>query len=396
MKIFEWFRKKFRRDRKETGEDGDFAPIDRSSVDISVPEEREHYVRSCCEQMIEASEQIERATMEYRLVTDYLTDIEELDKTPYETKAEAIAIAESIVSLEQQTASSSKTVGRIAEEEFQLLDRYADDVPGEIEKMKENEEYKALVRGDLRTLESEKAVTNYRRNEMLAGAKNVKNMAAITVTAVVAAILLLTVLQFSFSIDATSGYVASAALAALALTVEYTSFRRFSTERKKAERYLNRVIVKQNSMKVRYVNVTNLLEYEYSKFKVNNSDELKYFWDLYIEEKKARDFLERAGDELEISKRELVNALKKVRLRDPVVWANQCRALTDPREMVEIRHDLRLRREALRERIEYNTGIRDEAKGEINSLVKRYPRYAREILGIVSAYGEKPAGHAGY
>ncbi|MCR4908236.1 MAG: hypothetical protein K5985_05340 [Lachnospiraceae bacterium] len=389
MKIFDWFRDKFKR-RKLNEEDDDYSPISRSSVDIRIPEEREHYVRSCCEQMIEAGEQIERATMEYRLVTDYLTDIEELDKTPYETKAEAIAIAESIVRLEQQTASSSKTVGRIAEEEYQLLDRYADDVPGEIEKMKENEEYKALVRGDLRTLESEKAVTNYRRNEMLAGVKNMKNMAGITVTALVAAILLLTVLQFSFSIDSTAGYVASGAIAAVALTVEFMSFRRFSAERKKAERYLNRVIVKQNSMKVRYVNVTNLLEYEYSKYRVNNSDELKYFWDLYIEEKKARDFLERAGDELEISKRELVNALRKVRLRDPAVWANQCRALTDAREMVEIRHDLRLRREALRDQIEYNTGIRDEAKNEINILVKRYPEYAREILGIVSAYGEKP------
>ncbi len=390
MKIFDWFRKKFKRGKRQEEEES-YAPISRASVDIRVPEEREHFIRSCCEQMIEADEQIERATMEYRLVTDYLTDIEELDKTPYETKAEAIAIAESIVRLEQQTASSSKTVGRIAEEEYQLLDRYADDVPGEIEKMKENEEFKALVRGDLRTLESEKAVTTYRRNEMAAGAKNMKNMAAITVGAMAAAILLLTMLQFSFSIDATSGYVVSAALAAVALTVEYTSFRRYSTERKKAERYLNRIIVKQNSMKVRYVNVTNLLEYEYSKYRVNNSDELKYFWDLYIEEKKARDFLEKAGDELDYSKRALVNALRKVRLRDPAVWAGQCRALTDPREMVEIRHDLRVRREALRKRIEYNTGNREDAKREINEMVKRYPEYAREILGIVSAYGEKTA-----
>ncbi len=393
MNIFKkWYyaiKRKISDRRYREDEDSDeehFWPLRRDTVDINDVYEREEYIRSCCEQMLEASDEIERSTMEYRLVTEYLMDIEELENTPYQSKRDAIDIAQKIVNLEEDSRDSTKHVGKISESEYRLMDKYSADISSELAKMKENEEYKLKVRTDLRTLDSEKAVTEYKINELSANTANLKNMTAITLTATVIAALILLVLQFALKMNTLSGYLVAAALCAIALTFEYVKFKDSSKELRKARRYLNQVIARQNSVKIRYVNVTNLLEYEYAKYHVSTAAELEYFWEKYLEEKRARDLIGRAEGELSRFRKRLVEELKKLRLRDPNVWARQCRALIDPKEMVEIRHDLRIRRENIRNRIEYNTKNRDDAKYEINDIVHSYPRYAREVLEIVSSY----------
>lgn len=387
-KIFTSIKNKFASSRESDEEyDGEhFLPLRRDKLDIDDMDERENYIRSCCEQMIEASSEIDRATMEYRLVTDYLMDIEEIENAPYQSKRDAIEIAQRIVNLERDSEDSSKHVGKISEEQYRLLDKYAADIEVELNRMKDNEEYKLKVRTDLRTLDSEKAVTEYKINELSANVANARNMAAITVTAAAIAIAILLFLQFGLGLDAISGYVVAAALCAIALTMEYTQFKSYSRELKKSRRYLNQIIAKQNTVKIRYVNVTNLLEYEYSKYRVSTAGELEFFREKYLEEKRAREMLGRAEGELNNQRRKLVDALRELRLHDPSIWVRQCRALIDPKEMVEIRHELRIRRENLRTRIEYNAKNRDDAKNEINDIVKHYPRYAKEVLDIVSTY----------
>ena len=374
------------RDEYDPDEDERFLPLRRDRLDIDDFDEREQYIRSCCEQMLEATGEIDRATMEYRVVTDYLMDIEEIENAPYQSKRDAIDTAQRIVNLERDSEDSTKRVGRISEEQYRLLDKYAADIESELARMKENEDYKLKVRTDLRTLESEKAVTDYKINELSANATNARNMVAVTVTATVIAIGILLVLQFGMGLDTVSGYAVAAALSAIALTLEYLQFKNCTKELKKARRYLNQIISKQNTVKIRYVNVTNLLEYEYAKYHVSTAGELEYFREKYLEEKRAREALGRARGELSNQKRKLVEALGELRLRDPTIWVRQCRALIDPKEMVEIRHELRIRRENLRARIEYNTKNREDAKREINDIVHRYPRYAKEVLDIVSGY----------
>ena len=392
MNIFKkWFasiKNLFARDEDDYDPEGEerFLPLRRDRLDIDDYYEREQYIRSCCEQMIEATSEIERSTMEYRLVTDYLMDIEEIENAPYQSKRDAIDIAQKIVNLERDSEDSTHKVGKIAEEQYRLMDKYAAQIETDLGQMKENEEYKLKVRTDLRTLESEKAVTEYKINELSANITNAKNVVAITVTATVVAIGILLFLQFGMGLDAVSGYVVAAALCAGALTMAFLRFKNYSREIKRARRYLNQVISKQNTVKIRYVNVTNLLEYEYAKYHVSTAGELEYFRDMYYEEKRARQALGRAKGELSNQRRKLVEALGELRLKDPNIWVRQCRALIDPKEMVEIRHELRIRRENIRTKIEYNTKNREDAKNEINDIVRSYPRYAKEVLDIVSGY----------
>ena len=65
---------------------------------------------------------------------------------------------------------------------------------------------------------------------------------------------------------------------------------------------------------------------------------------------------------------------------------NRPDALLDPREMVEIRHDLILQRQALRRQMDYNGALAEDSRREIMDIVKKYPAYAAEILSMAQRY----------
>lgn len=364
----------------------DTAPVRRDSINIRSKDQRSRYIENCCEQMIEADKEIERSKMEYRLVTDYLTDIEVIDALPDDSKRNLARIADKINTLSLQSQAKSKNLGRISEERYRIMSRYENEIPDDIRNMQKNEEFKELVRQDLQKLEGEKAVCDYKINEMRSTMKNMKSMVFITFLFAVLLVLLLSFLQFFLMMHAEPGFLLTAFIASGALIFEYISYTKAKSELARSERYMNAVISELNKVKIRFVNTSNLLEYEYRKYRVNASDELSYQWDTYIEEKQARIALERADSELSLERTALLKELRSLKIKDPTIWLNQCEALVNPGEMVEVRHELFERRSSIRKRIEYNTQTRDISRDEINSIVKDYPEYGEEVLSIVSGF----------
>lgn len=58
--------------------------------------------------------------------------------------------------------------------------------------------------------------------------------------------------------------------------------------------------------------------------------------------------------------------------------------------MVEIRHGLIIRRQSLRRRMDYNKEVvAGGAQKEIKELVRRYPKYTKEIIQTVEKYEKK-------
>lgn len=84
--------------------------------------------------------------------------------------------------------------------------------------------------------------------------------------------------------------------------------------------------------------------------------------------------------------RDLCIILRQYRVKDPMIWIHQAEALLNPKEMIEIRHSLIIQRQRLRKRIDFNNFNMESAKEEMEDLVKNYPKYAKEILAIVSQY----------
>ena len=90
--------------------------------------------------------------------------------------------------------------------------------------------------------------------------------------------------------------------------------------------------------------------------------------------------LGRATDQLTV-------ILAGIGMHDAEIWQNQLEALYNPKEMVEVRHNLNVRRQKLREQIEFNIKKVDEAKKNIAEYAKDNPQYANDILEIVNRYG---------
>ena len=389
MGLFSFWKKRKRKNIPQEATDEEVLPkiMSRDTLDVKNAKQREEYVRNCCEQMLEAGQEVERVKVEYQVVTDYLTDMEEIEALPKEQMAELVESAKKIQSLTAERKEfQGKTKSRMPNAQYNLMDGFYEQFPDCIKKMQKDEEYQNLVNQDLHCLEGEKGALAYRRYELKMVQLNSRGMAVIFTIAAIITFLMLFVLKSSFRMDTDIGYIVSATVTAIAITIVFVRYLNAQREETIVERDLNRVILLQNRVKIKYVNITNLLEYNYSKFKVNSAHELNFLWEKYMEERAQRERYQKTSTDLEFYNQDLIRILRKHRIKDPHIWISQAEAIVDNREMVEIRHHLIGRRQKLRETMEYNMENMKTAETEVNSLIKEHPEYGREILAIVSEY----------
>jgi hypothetical protein len=212
-------------------------------------------------------------------------------------------------------------------------------------------------------------------------------MTIVGTVAVIVCILLLFLLQYGFQMDTKAGYLAVAAVGAIAITAIFVKHNDSVKELGRVENGITRIIRLQNTVKIRYVNNTHLLDYLYMKYRVSSAGELGKSWEQYLMEKSERHSYRQAEQQLDQCQQELLHILRRYQVKDPMVWLHQTAAILDKKEMVEIRHNLIVRRQSLRRRMDYNKEvIAGNAQAEIKDLVEKYPKYAKEILGIVGEY----------
>ena len=360
--------------------------LDRKKIDLGKEEDRERYLRNCCEQITDATKEMENLTYEYGLVTSYLKDIEEIEALPVEQRAELNECAEKIVNLEKVQEGYSKGGRRITDVKFRQMEALEDEVQDGYKKMREAEEYRALVRQDLQRLDGERHAYHYRRAELRETLTNAKGMSQILLIAAAACIVMLVILQFGLEMNVKIGYMLTAALAAVAVTYFYIRYNDAEKELERVNAGINRLILLQNTVKIRYVNNKNLLDYLYLKFKVESASELALLFQKYQEEVVERQKMEETEEEYSFYQKQMRHLLFQFNLKDPNIWLHQAIALIDNREMVEIRHELIERRQNIRKQIDYNTEVAKNAQGEIKDIVDKYPQYSREIANVISEY----------
>ena len=251
------------------------------------------------------------------------------------------------------------------------------------------EEYQQAIRSDLTRLENEKQACLFRKQEATAAMENLRGMALICTVALFACMGMLVFMQFVLEMKTQIGYALTASVAAIALTAMYMKYLDAASEKKRSSNSLNKVILLQNRVKIRYVNNTNLLDYLYLKFGITSASELSIMWEKYQSEKEERAKMKETMKELTFSQQQLVQILRKYRLHDPLIWLRQTEAILNPKEMVEVRHALITRRQKLRKQMEFNTENAEKAQQQVRELVGEYPQYAKEILKLVSDYEEK-------
>ncbi len=384
-KFLEW--KKNREEPDYEIDDWNEIIYDRDDLEINDKTQREEYVKGCLEQIAEASKELENLQFEYNMVTSHLKDMEEIEALPREEKELLQEHARRINKLEQQQSGYRERKNKMSEEKFRQMERMEAEIQEGCTKLTQAEEYQDLIKRDLRKLDGERQAYKYRKNELVHLIDDTRAMAIICTTAVVVCILILFVLQFGFHMDTQLGYLAVAGIGAVAITVIFVKHNDSVKELERVENGIGRLIRLQNTVKIRYVNNTHLLDYLYLKYNVSSAGELGKSWQQYQEEKEERATYRQAEKELDERQKDFLHELRRYQIKDPMIWLHQVEAILDKKEMVEIRHNLIIRRQSLRRRMDYNKEvIAGNAQAEIKDLVEKYPEYAKEILGIVGQY----------
>lgn len=389
--MFEWLKNLFKKfspeDDEEINWDDDISlRLDKRYMNLSDPEQMERYIRNCCEQIKESGDEIQRSSLEFATVTERLQDMEELELLPGEGRSKIKDVAQQLIDLGQERERALARTDRMPEEKYNIIGRNEDDIPEAIEELRKNEEYKALVRQDLQNLEGEKVSCRFRRMELLRTESMAKKMVAIVVFISLLLLLFLAFLQAAYGMKVKIGYLLCAAFAAVGLTILFVIFNDAHHERDRVEKRLNQAIGLQNTVKIRYVNASSIIDYAYTKYNVNSSNELAYLWDKYLIEKRERESMRETDERLADTKERFMELLKENRVKNADIWVHQPQALIDPREMVEIRHELVGRRGSLRKRITYNEENRGNIKADVMDIVKEYPDMAAFIMDIVAEY----------
>lgn len=363
--------------------------MDRKQIRIEDEYQRNRYVTSCLEQIADATKQVQKLNEEYQSVNAYLEDMELIEGLPEQERRVLSEQAKAIVGLSADREKYRDKKLHLSDSNYHKMERMQDEVCDGVKKLEDAEEYQQAIRQDLQRLEGEKQACLYRKHESHVGLENLRGMTIICVCAVFACILVLILLDFVFKLDVRIGYILTAAAAAVTLTVIYMKYQDMDLEMRTAGRSLNKIILLQNKVKIRYVNNTNLLDYLYMKYGVGSKQELTRLWEDYVKEREVREKMDRAEEDLDFHEEALVERLKKHHLFDPMVWLHQPLALMNNKEMVEVRHGLIMRRQKLRKQMEFNNHNAEAAQEEIKGLVGDYPHYANEILKMVSEYEEK-------
>lgn len=384
QRIFNW-----KRDYEEAYEVEEWNEIvyDRDDLQVHNRKQREEYVRGCLEQIAEASREVENLQHEYQVVTSHLKDIEEIEALPENESRLLMECAKRIDTLERQQSGYKERKNRMTDEKFYQMECMEEEVQEAYEKLEKAEEYQNLIKRDLRRLDSERQAYGFRKIELRHLMKDTRSMTIVCATAVIFCLLLLLILQYAFSFDVKIGYLAAGGIGALAITAIFLKYNDAVRELSQVESGISRLIRLQNTVKIRYVNNTHLLDYLYMKYNVKSAQELGRDYKQYLEEKDERHNYKRAEIELDSTQQELLHILRRYQVKDPMIWLYQTQALLDKKEMIEIRHNLIIRRQSLRRRMDYNKEvIAGKAKAEVKDLVENYPKYAKEILGIVAEY----------
>ncbi len=359
---------------------------DRQLFKMSDPLQRERYIRSLVEQVHDASAELDKLSYEYNVVTATLKDMDEIESLPPSEKLELQSSAQKILFYEGETSDYNVRSHAMTEEQFAKMERYENDMEKACKDMQEAEDFRTLIKNDLKKLDGEKHAYLYRKSEVTGEINNCRGMAIILVFTAILCVIMLLVLQFGFKMDTQIGYVIVVVAAAISIGVTYSKYVDASRELKSVYSGLNRIILLQNSVKIRYVNNTKLLDYLYAKYDTVSAKDLKNAWDNYLKEKSERERYKINEKELSLHQAEFLNKLRKYQLSDVYAWLHNPRAVMEHKEMVELRHAHIIQRQKLRQRMDYNKRLATDGEKELKEFIRQYPQYSNEAMDMLNRY----------
>lgn len=360
--------------------------IEQKKVDLKNPVARQTYLSQNCDQIIEATKQMEEFQLEYEAVTSYLSDMQVIDQIPEEPRREISNVAREILTLTRERNQYLNGKMRITKKQYELIETHEDEVPSEVKKIREKEEYLSKLRGDLATLEGEKANLAFEYGEV-AEKQKFLNLVSILVAALTAAVLaMLLWIRGAYYYEEKLPFILTVVLALACTAYIANESRKNRMVAALIQRKQARAIGLQNTVKLKFVNNKLSLDYSYAKYNINSSKQLAQHWEEYVKQKELNNRYKNNTELLNYHSEKLIRLLRGFYIRDAEVWIHQTIALLEPKEMVEIRHRLNVRRQKLRERMEYNMQVKGNSIENVREVLKKNPEAKEEVIETLKKY----------
>lgn len=351
----------------------------------------EHYAIERLEQIIEATREIEEEKAEYRVVTAYLNDIHTIGGLPEKEREAITDVAQNIVNLDKARQEFLHAEKKISDVQYTTIQQEEASVPNIIKRLKANETYQETLDKDMKYLIRERDEWLFYKEELLSDEKKMQNgIRLVTGLGISTAILMLIYqivtensMQLAWTIFL---FVMVASICTLSIKIMNAQ-----RDYKRATRNADRAIQLLNTVKLKYVSVTNAIDYCREKFQVNSAGEFNRIWEAYLDAVKQREKFEINNDDLRYYNSRLVRMLSEYKLYDAKVWIPQALALVDHNEMVEVTHRLNERRQKIRGRIEKSTEVIKSNMEDVEKLMKdlspEVASHVKEIMESVDKLG---------
>lgn len=347
--------------------------------------EQEDDIAFKCDQIVDATYQMEDLRAEYDMVTSYFTDIQTIEELPQSIKQEIMDIAQKIAYLEDETSQFLHSDDRISDENFRMI-QGIDNLTEVFGQLKDLEDMDMKIKRDLKNLEAEKNSQEYLQDSIEERQRKLRmfliGFGTVSVLLVVTLAIIGILADTNLVIPILLILLVVAGMAALSVV----TYRNMSYEFKMSQMRENRAINLMNKVKIKYINNTSTLDYLYSKYNIKSLRELEYLYEQYlIMVDEVRKYQKTAGDLREFSD-SLSKLLFAHGVKDPDIWTKQSLALIDSREMVEVKHSLNVRRQKLREQIAYNEELRLSGLKDIREMLKANPELREQVKRELEIY----------
>lgn len=355
-------------------------------MQVETSMQRKQFVENCCLKIKDASDQIEDSKMEYQIVNSYLSDIHIIENMPDDQKEKLIALVKKVIVLEREKEEFKEAIENMPEKQYAKLYAMEADMGKILKSLSEDEKYCATVKRDMSLLEGEKSTLKIEKKELEEKRRVLAALSKISIITFVAIFLLFFACKFFFHKNIDIFIFIALFVAAVVVGAVFMLDHHVLYQIRLGEAKLNKLIGLLNRAKLKYVNVVSRLEYQYEKYQIRNAYELNRMFGEYSAVKKKREISRNASEQIYEAKDEISALLSMQRLYDAQVWLEQLSAFVDKREMEEIKSDLNTRRTKLKESMDYNLEIIDNAEKQVKDLIQKKPEYAKEVLDIVEKY----------
>ena len=351
----------------------------------------ELYVKSQCDIMEEAATYVENARAEYEAVTEQYNDIQLIEGAPDSVRNKLARAAEVVDTMAVDRRIYKTSEQKLSNAAYRRIEAIEHEFPKAVKLLYAQEEYYDTVKRDMRMVEGERMSLRMEAKGLVKRQLRIRNLAKTAIVSLLC-VFLIFIIAMAVVIDDdtnTAIFIIVSMLAAILAVGMFALLK--STERNvlKCEIKLNKATALLNKIKIKYINAANILDYEYNKYDVKSAYELDNRYKLYLEMKEEQKRIMDMTSALNSAELELEESLKKLGLYDAKIWLGQVRALYNPKEMVEVRHELTVKRQKLRSQIEFNENRINEAKQNIKKMTLSNPEYSHDALRVIELYEKK-------